>query len=94
MVGGVWHTFGGPSGNITQEHKNGKWEPIPAQKIFVPLLHRGQVLPSEKQLTKGINLGSFGHSQVAELETNHFGTNAEDDEFEVSKETATKYANQ
>tara|TARA_Y100000034_G_C6910429_1_gene424508 strand:+ start:19477 stop:23928 length:4452 start_codon:yes stop_codon:yes gene_type:complete len=92
MVGGVWHNFGGPDGNIWEiNNKTNKWEEIVKQRIFVPLLHRGQVLSSEKQVSKGINVGAFGHSQVAEVQTNHFGNNADDDEFEVSKETAQKY---
>jgi len=93
MVEGVWHTYGGEDGNILEYHTGDKkWYKMPEQKVFVPLLHRGQVLPSEKQLGKGINVGSFGHSQVAEVETNHFGSNPDEDEQEVSKETAEKYA--
>jgi hypothetical protein len=92
MVGGVVHKFGGQGGNVQEYNATvGKWQPIPAQNIFVPLLHRGQVLPSEKQLGKGINLGSFGHSQSAEVEVNHFGNDVEDDEFPVSKQTAERY---
>ena len=99
MVGGTMHEFGGPGGNIEEKNKmtvdkngnkikGGKWQKIPPQEIFVPLLHRGQVLPSEKQLGKGINVGSFGHSQSSEVETNHFGKN---DKFPVPKSIARRY---
>jgi len=92
MVGGVAHKFGGEGGHIKEFNPATKqWEPIPQQKIFVPLLHRGQVLPSEKQFGKGINIGSFGHSQSSEVETNHFGNDADDDEFPVSKHIAEEY---
>lgn len=92
MVGGVWHAFGGADSNIEERNaKDGKWHPFPEQKIFVPLLHRGQVLSSEKQVSKGINVGAFGHSQVAEVEVNHFGVDPSDDKFSVSGETAKKY---
>jgi hypothetical protein len=95
MVGGVVHKFGGEGGDIQELNKaykdGAKWQPIPQQNIFVPLLHRGQVLPSEKQLAKGINVGSFGHSQSSEVEINHFGNNPDDDEFPVSKHVAEKY---
>ena len=92
MVGGVFHEFGGKNGNILEYHpKRYEWYPIPVQRFFVPLLHRGQVLPSEKQRTKGINVGSFGHSQVAEVETNHFGSDPDEDMHEVSEYTAKRY---